>query len=367
MAATTAATAATATATGTATTAATAAATSATFVFDRRAGRSRYVARAGGVMLVGALAALSCKPNVGLPSYLVTDYALLAVKGEPPEAKPGSSVTYSFLLASPNGTVPDATALWDICETPKPPSETNSVASACTGPPDASAASAGQTLTAPVPSNACRLFGPVPPTPVPGQPAVSPRNPDSTGGYYLPVQLYLTSATAAATEPAAPMGPLMGFAMERIACGLANAATDIIAEYTTDYTFNTNPVIDHVDVVDSAGNEADLASGPSLVAGSQVTITVALAGPAPVFPVYDQVSGLLVQQTQSYSFFWFASGGSFAAAQTDVGGNADAALLADSNTWTVPPAAQTTAYLWVVVRDSRGGTAFGSYQVTVVP
>ena len=54
--------------------------------------------------------ALGCKPAVGQAPSLITDYALLAVIGEPPEAKPGDKVTYSYLLASPQGTLADDTA-----------------------------------------------------------------------------------------------------------------------------------------------------------------------------------------------------------------------------------------------------------------
>jgi len=43
-------------------------------------------------------------------------------------------VVYSFVLASPAGSVTDATAGWDVCQTPKPPAENNSVASACNPP-----------------------------------------------------------------------------------------------------------------------------------------------------------------------------------------------------------------------------------------
>ncbi len=104
---------------------------------------------------------LGCKPEVGQAPSLVTDYALLAVRGEPPEAKPGADVVYSFLLASPAGTVTDATAGWDVCETPKPPAENNSVASACN--PPAPGPTTGQTFETPVLTNACTLFGPIAP------------------------------------------------------------------------------------------------------------------------------------------------------------------------------------------------------------
>src|SRR5664279_3778814 len=192
-------------------------------------------------LVVGGAA---CKPSVGQPLYLVADTTLLAVYGSPSEVKPNASVTYSFLVGSPTGTVTDVSAFWDVCETPKPPSESNAVASACAAPPDTGAASVGQTFTAAVSSKACQLFGPIAPTPAPGQPAVRPRDPDSTGGYYLPVQVWL---------PNLPSGPAEGFAFERIACNLANAPASGITDFNSRYKANVAPDIDHTDIVDPSG------------------------------------------------------------------------------------------------------------------
>ncbi len=300
---------------------------------------------------------LACKPSVGQPPYLVTDYTLLAVRGEPAEAKPNVSVTYSFLLVSPNGTVNDADALWDVCLTPKPPSESNSVSSECTGVPDAGTTSSGPTFTAAIPTKACQLFGPIAPPPTAGKPAVRPRDPDSTGGYYLPVQLWL---------PNLPTGALSGFALERIGCSLANAPSAAIQEYNSTYLPNNDPGIDHADLVDAAGNVLSLDVGPQMVtAGSVVTISATFAeGSAEVFPVLDPQSQTLVDRQESLSMSWFITGGTF---QNDRTGVAfDETATSTSNQWTAPDGAGTL-YLWLVLRDSRGGTDYRSYQIQVVP
>ena len=118
---------------------------------------------------------LGCKPEVGQAPSLVTDYALLAVRGEPPEAKPGADVVYSFLLASPAGTVTDATAGWDVCVTPKPPAENNSVSSACN--PPAPGTTPGQTFEPRSPPMPARCSAPsrLPRRPASRRPTARPR------------------------------------------------------------------------------------------------------------------------------------------------------------------------------------------------
>jgi hypothetical protein len=308
-------------------------------------------------LLASTVAPAACKPGVGQPAYLVTDYALLAVRGEPAEAKPGATVSYDFLLASPGGTVASAEAEWEICQTPKPPSESNAVSSACTGAPDAGAANAGQTFTAPIPGKACQLFGPIAPPPVLGQPAVRPRDADGTGGYYLPVHVWL---------PSLPGGGLSGFALERISCNLANAPSSAIADYNNRYQPNVDPAVDHVDLVDGGGHRLSLDAGPQPVATSTaITIEATLgAGSAEMFPVFNQASQAVEDQQESLSLSWFVTGGSFEHDRTGVAAGDPATTT--SNRWTAP-IEPGIVHLWLVLRDSRGGAAFKSYQIEVAP
>jgi hypothetical protein len=309
--------------------------------------------------LVAGLAA--CKPSVGQPPYLITDTTLLAVYGSPSEAKPGAAVTYSFLLGSPAGTVADAGAFWDVCETPKPPSESNAVASACAAPPDAGATSVGQTFTPAMPSKACQLFGPIAPTPAPGQPAVRPRDPDSTGGYYLPVQLWL---------PDLPSGPASGFAFERISCNLANASADRIADYNSRYQPNVAPGIEHTDVVDASGTTPfesvdGTVQAVRVSAGAFVQIEAVLApGSAETFAYYDATTETVVDQQESLHMSWFVTDGTFEHDRTGIAAGDSSAST--SNRWTAP-ARPGMVSLWLVLRDSRGGVATKSYSISVVP
>jgi hypothetical protein len=307
------------------------------------------------MLAAGCVALVACKPSVGQPPYLISDNTLLAVKGTPAEAKPGANITYSFLLASPTGTVASAEAMWDICETPKPPAESNSVSSSCTGAPDAGAAAVGQTFDAAIPTKACQLFGPIAPPPVAGQPAIRPRDPDSTGGFYLPVQLWL---------PSLDNGPLSGFAFERITCNLANAPSSVIAEYGSKYTANLDPDIDHAELVDAAGGRLSLDAGPpSVSAGATYDVEATFAAnAAEVFPVYNPQSETLVDQQESLHMSWFVTAGSFEHDRTGVAAGDVAAST--RNAWTAP-VTPGVVFLWLVLRDSRGGTSFKSYQLVV--
>jgi hypothetical protein len=294
-----------------------------------------------------------CKPTVGQAPSLITDYALLAVRGEPPEAKPGADVVYSFVLASPAGSVTDATAGWDVCQTPKPPAENNSVASACN--PPAPGPTTGQTFDAPVLTNACMLFGPIAPPVSVGQPAIRPRDPDSTGGYYLPVRVKF---------PDLATGSLTGFAFERITCNLANAATSIVDEYNTRYQPNNDPGIAATAVIRADGSRMDLDSDTQVVSPGESVIFEATfaAGSAETFPVLDPSGDALVDQTESLYMSWFATSGSFEHDRTGVAGGETA--TSTSNAWKAPDTAMSV-HLWLVLRDSRGGTDFKSYQIQV--
>lgn len=301
------------------------------------------------------VAASGCKPDVGRAPSLIVGPEILAIQGDPPEISPGTNATYRFLMASPSGTLTDAQGAWDVCKLPKPPSESNSVASACVTA--APGADVGPTFTAPVPGDACSLFGPNTPSPKPGEPSLRPRDPDITGGYYVPVRLLVDNGLGST---------LMAFEFERIFCGLSGAPLSAIQEYNAKYKKNSNPVLQGLSVVDPAGSAVDLlVPGAMVAAGSTVTL-LASASPdsAEAFPVYDAVSQVLKQDVEALRVSWFASDGRFEDDRT----NADASSLVAMNVWTAPQVAEGTIVpLWVVLRDSRGGVDFASTSLTVIP
>jgi hypothetical protein len=166
---------------------------------------------------------MGCRPNLGPEDSLVTSTRILAVKADPPEAKPGTQVTYKALVASPRGTETHAVIVWRWCVAPKPLAENNVVSSACFAESSLIRAGAGLSITAATPSNACALFGPDTP---PG--GFRPRDPDPTGGYYQPLRGDLVDA--------APV-----FELARILCDLAVAPADLASEYAKEYVPNANP------------------------------------------------------------------------------------------------------------------------------
>ncbi|HEX7507167.1 MAG TPA: hypothetical protein VF550_10370 [Polyangia bacterium] len=307
--------------------------------------------------IVVASLALGCKPAVGQAPSLITDYTLLAVFGEPPEAKPGDKVTYSYLLASPSGSVDDNTAGWDACLTPKPPAENNAVASACN--PPTPGATAGATFDATMPTDACQLFGPIAPPVQAGKPAIRPRDPDATGGYYLPVRVKFSDLAT---------GDVTGFAFERISCNPANANGSVIQEYKTQYQANNDPGIASTDLVTSSGTRTtlDTAAQPVAVSpGETIDLEAAFsANSAETFPVIAQGGDALESLTESLHVSWFATAGSFVHDRTGVAAADALTTTSTSNSWKAPDEVMDV-YLWLVLRDSRGGTAFKSYGLHV--
>jgi hypothetical protein len=73
---------------------------------------------------------------------------------------------------------------------------------------------------------------------------------------------------------------------------------------------------------------------------------------------------MLVQHTETMRVSWFASDGSFVHDHTGIDETETDNFT--NNDWTAPSAAETV-YLWLVLRDSRGGVDFSSYQLTVTP
>jgi hypothetical protein len=308
------------------------------------------------VLFFCLLVAIGCKPAVGRAPSLIVGPEILAVRGEPAEVSPGADVSYQFLMASTVGTVTDAQGTWDVCTQPKPPSESNSVASACVNAPPGT--DVGATFSAPVPADACSLFGPNAPAAKAGQPPFRPRDPDITGGYYVPVRLLVDDGLSGT--------PLMAFEFERVFCGLGGAPLTAIQDYNTRYQKNTNPALQGLAVVAPDQTRADLLAGPATVTAGSVVTLVASASPdsAETFPVYDSVAQVLNDQVETLSVSWFATDGKFKDDRVD----ADPVSLEANNTWTAP---QVTASedipLWVVMRDTRGGVAFASATLTVAP
>jgi hypothetical protein len=298
--------------------------------------------------MVMAMALAGCKPDFGTPASLVTERRILAVRAEPPEVRAGGSATFSALVVSPDGTEAAPTVSWGLCLTPKPLDENNIVSNACLAGDGVMAVGApGPSASATVPPNACALFGPDPPPQMANQPPLRPRDPDVTGGYYQPLRLSEADVT--------------GFALERVTCTLALAGADLAVQYAMTYQANRNPTLMPLSAtVDGAAVGLD-----ALPAGRVVRFSVGWPDDsAESFPVFDLSAAALVTHRESLRVSWFASAGSFEHEVTGRGEDDTGTTTDDS--WTAPTTAGPV-HLWLVLRDSRGGIDFASYELHVTP
>jgi hypothetical protein len=315
----------------------------------------------------------ACKPQVGPPISLISGPAILAVKGEPAEADPrpgDANFQYEALAVDSNGRVPAPTAdisspiLWSICNQPKPPTQSNSVSTACLDQ-NALPGVAGDSLdtySALAPSDSCGLFGPLPPPPVGDQPPIRPRDPDVTGGYYLPVRLSLSVPGE---------DSIVAFQLQRIYCGLANAPNPPVREYEANYKINQNPVIASLTLQQPGSDPAvvppvSAGGAPFQVAAGQ-TVSLAASWPADSvenYPAWDVLQHALIYHNEAMRVSWYTTAGTF---EHDVTGRSESETetFAD-NTWT-PGASSSVVHLWIVLHDSRGGTDFAGYDFEVTP
>jgi hypothetical protein len=299
----------------------------------------------------------------------------LAVRGDPAEAAPGDQVAYEVLAVDTTGRVPavdnaiSRPVLWAVCSTPKPPIETNAVSRACLD----GVAFPGllgdslDTYTAPMPGDACTLFGPVTPTVKAGEPSIRPRDPDVTGGYYFPVRVSMWIPEDLRRSGMAGTDTLVSFGLERISCSLANAGTKVTLEFNKTYTLNLNPHLAGVNLIDDAAG-ATVALMPGVVShvgqGRMVTLEASWTGDSPEsYPVFDVQSHTLITHREAMVVSWYATEGSFEHDST--GRSGDETELVTDNHWTAGSAGRV--HLWVVLRDERGGTDFVGYDLDVDP
>ena len=310
------------------------------------------------IAVAAALAAAlaGCKPDLGDPASLVGEPRILAVRSEPAEVAPDHAVTLQALVATPGGDASPAIA-WGFCTEPAPLSSNNAVNDGCLTTAAALPAS-GIEVQATIPIDACSVFGPTPPAPLPGQPPRRPHDADVTGGFYQPVR-------AEASVDGAPLSP--GIGLTRITCDLANAPFDIVTAFRARYHANTNPTLVGVTALPpgAAGPGSGAAELPAaLRPHTQVTLRATWTDDsAETFPVFDPESRTLVDHREAMRVSWFVSGGELASDRTGRS-EAETDSFAD-DVWTTP--GPGPAYLWVVLRDSRGGMAFSAHAVTIAP
>lgn len=275
-----------------------------------------------------AVVAFSCVPDLGARDSLVTENTILAVRGEPPEAAPGTTVHYDVLVATPNGATAFP-AQWGYCTTAKLLVENGSVSAACERNAAAVVGEGPPVVDAAIPTNACTVFGPLVTTQ-----DQRPRDADVTGGYYQPIRVVT--------------GGKMGFGFERIGCGAITAPVAVVDDFKNRYHANTNPTLDPI-------------VAPPATRGAHVVLRASWpAAAVETFPVYDAASRTLVDHREAMRVSWFTTAGAFDDDRT--GRDETETELFTENGWTAPNTAQTV-HFFVVLRDQRGGTAFATFDI----
>lgn len=291
-----------------------------------------------------AMSLAACRPEIGDPESLITTTRILAVRSDPAETKPGDAASYSALIASPDGPVTEPALHWAYCKAPKPLTENNAVSTFCLGDAvEPLSAASGPTITTSMPADACSLFGPDTP---PGD--LRPRDPDVTGGFYQPLRVEL--------------GGLIAFGLERVTCNLPNAPIDIAIDLAEHYKSNQNPSLTPLSATSSGGSAVLLDQIPR---GARVHLEAGWApDDAEMYPAFDPAAQTIVERREALRVSWFVTGG---ALDSDVTGRSgDDYSITSANDW-VAPDAPGEVYLWIVLRDERGGVDFDEYDLLVAP
>ena len=346
----------------------------------------------------------ACKPEFDNRNSQVTGLRILAVQSEPPEAPPlddqggGVKIQYKALVVDQTGPRPDAPVDWAYCTLPKPTSELNDTTIFCFYP---SAdwikpfGTPGTDESGTLPGNGCNQFGPDIPN-IAGQRPSRPADPDATGGYYQPVRLFFNTGTEYSYD----------LAQTRLRCNLPGATSDVAKAYgrngtTGSYKLNRNPIIDRVVAFTVAhpGGIDVYEGGDSLVVGAGEAITlVALWAACPTrataacgdgictpgeavtdcpadcttptgctgaepYVHFDLSTRTLVDRRESMRVSWFSPAGEFRDDRTGRS-EEEAAITQTDNIWTAP-AAPARTFIWLVIRDSRGGASWRSVSVDV--
>lgn len=312
-------------------------------------------ARAVAVVLV--VAAAACQPTFDDDPSRVTGPRVLAVRSEPAEAKPGEAIEIRALYTDGVTTAVRPLA-FDFCTARPALAEPTAVASACIEGVSGARARIGLGAEArgTMPSEACRLFGPERPLGKPGEPAGRPADPDGTGGFYQP---------GIVSIPALDVRAESLFEI-RVRCNPSGATQAAVAELERRYRANSNPALESL-VVERAGapTPAFVAEASEIAVAPNELITLRVTWPqcpteepcggAERYVAYDPAARVVVARRESIRASWLASNGEIGAARNGRAEDDESRDLA--TTWRAP-ASTSTSTIWVVLRDSRGGTVW---------
>jgi hypothetical protein len=308
----------------------------------------------------------ACTPSFSDQTSLITAPRLLAIQAVPAEASPGSSFSMTALYVGPGGPADPSSLNWATCLLQKPLGDPGPFNPSCFV--DASSGlvplGVGGSVQGTIPEDACVLFGPDTAPAQPGQPSPRPTDPDSTGGFYLPVRVEADERYSVAPE--------------RITCQPGGVTQSVFAAFSDGYKPNQNPVLFALSRVGDDGGASPLAPDsagkpPSLTVAPGERVLFSAEWPtcpttatecsgAETYLYIDPASRETTTKRESMVASWYATGGAFDV--DSVGRAADDLGTTAINAWTAPASAAAVE-LWVVLRDARGGIGWGSYAIAV--
>jgi hypothetical protein len=337
--------------------------------------------------LLTSVMSFSCVPTFSDETSRISEPRLLAVRSEPAEAKPGASVVLRALAVDEQGEVMNTNELaWAFCKARKPLTELGPVAPDCLSrfgesTDEIEPIGEGNDVSAVVPTDACRRFGPLSPPLEPGQ-SVPGRaaDPDATGGFFQPILV---------GNPEPVLSRL------RIQCGPSGLPQAEAVAFNQGYRPNENPeprdifvevgsamerVVDPIEVkkgetiglrveFQTCPSEPNCGDGLCTAYENPSNCSEDCGGDSPVgcagpegylYPDPEQRMSVLTRERLKVS--WFSSEGRFDLAVTD-----DAEVAGEvRNLWRAT-GRSGKSILWLVIRDDRGGTSWRSVEVNVTP
>lgn len=326
------------------------------------------------------LSSSGCVPEFDTDLSQVGEVRVLAIAATPAEAAPRQMVQLDALVVGPEGE-PTPSLDFRVCLARKPLTELGAVSPECLAPRPASGAvqelPAGRAAEFVLDQDVCKVFGPLRPPPMAGEPAGRPVDPDITGGFYQPIVGSLGDAFTLGTV--------------RIGCDPANVNRDQALEYKQLYRANEAPRIASVTLAGDALAEdavTELPLGPAplrvdwdpcptesacgdglctaredkMTCAEDCTIPKGCTGAEP-YVWYDRENTRVAPRHEGISVAWYTSNGRFDDEQTGLD-EAEAQSRHDTqNVW--HPARSGPATVWLVIRDTRGGLTWKTLRFTV--
>ncbi len=304
------------------------------------------------LVFVPALTLSGCFPSLEDQPWLVQDSRILAVRTTPAEARPNEKVQLEALVATPDGST-DQEVSWSYCLAQRLGAERTGVTQSCLSGDNLEPIRSRTT----VPMDACSLFGPNPPPAEGDQPQARPADPDSSGGYFLPIQ--------AATFDEANGNEVTAFGFQRIRCDLPAVTRAVFEAYQEQYVPNENPEPSSLEAEHEDGSVADAMQGVSVAAGERVTLRLTPTETSSEhYAVYDAHSSRLLGRDETLSATWFVTGGKLSLGSAILSSEQLQSGAVFDNTWTAP-SKPARVFGWVVLRDERSGVSWSAFSFDV--